>query len=62
MTTPQDIVFAEALLFEGKCQLEGMKASNRERVSQGKAEAYSEDAFNALADRTLSNVRHHLGF
>jgi hypothetical protein len=60
--TPQDIVFAEALLFESKCQLEGMKAANEKRRQDNLADAYGEDAFNALGDRTLSCVRHYLGF
>lgn len=60
--SPQDIVFAEALLFQGKCELEAMKAANETRRSDGSAAAYGEDAFHALADRTTQNVRHYLGF
>lgn len=45
------------VLFYAECQLAGMKALNKERVRNGFALAYNEDAFLNLAENTRAAYR-----
>ena len=46
--------YNEKALIDYRCELEAMLAENKLRESQGKAQAYGEDAFRSLQDNYQS--------
>lgn len=53
---------AMAVLFEGLCELEAMKAANRERADKGHANAYDESAFWNLNNSITERFRERISY